>query len=94
MYLPKHGKWPSQHLYLKINSGFHARKNANQQYLKVVTFSDPSFSKKHICVYDHAAQHTEQLIPVYEKVFILGKNKEHGTISSGWSPISSRNLKR
>ena len=24
MYLPKHGKWPSQDLYLKINSGFHA----------------------------------------------------------------------
>ena len=37
MYLPKPGKWPSQHLYLKINSGFHARKNPKQQYLKVVT---------------------------------------------------------
>ena len=50
MYLPKHGKWPSQHLYLKINSGFHARKNPKQQYLKVVTFSDASFRKKHIYV--------------------------------------------
>ena len=28
------------------NSGFHARKNPNQQYLKVVMFSDHSFSKK------------------------------------------------
>ena len=55
MYLPKHGKWPSQHLYLKINSGFHARKNPKQQYLKVVTFSDPSFTKTRIYVYDHAA---------------------------------------
>ena len=54
-YLPKHGKWPSQHLYLKINSGFHARKNPKQQYLKVNTFSDPSFNKKRIYVYDHAA---------------------------------------
>ena len=45
--------------YLKINrnSGFHlhARKNPKQQHLKVVTFSDPSFSKKHIYVYNHAA---------------------------------------
>ena len=40
---------------LKMNSGFHARKNPKQQYLKVVTFSDPSFSKKHIYVYNHAA---------------------------------------
>ena len=39
------------------NSGFHARKNLKQQYLKVVTFSDPSFSKKCI-VYDHGAQIT------------------------------------
>ena len=64
MYLPKHGKWPSQHLYLKINSRFHARKNPKQQYLKVVTFSDPSFSKKHIYVYDYAAQitHAEKKI--------------------------------
>ena len=55
MYLPKHEKWPSRHLYLKINSGFHARKNLKQQYMKVVTFSDPSFSKKSIYVYDHGA---------------------------------------
>ena len=40
------------------NSGFHARKNPKQQYLKVVTLSDPSFSKKRIYVYDHAAQIT------------------------------------
>ena len=40
---------------LKINSGFHARTNPKQQYLKVVTFSDPSFSKKQIYVYSHAA---------------------------------------
>ena len=37
MYLSKPGKWPSKHLYLKINSGFPARKNAKQQYLNVVT---------------------------------------------------------
>ena len=37
MYLPKPVKWPSQHLYLQINSGFHARKNPKQQYLKVIT---------------------------------------------------------
>ena len=49
MNLPKPGKWPSpQHLYLKINSGFHAKKNLKQQYLKVVTFSDALFSKKHM----------------------------------------------
>ena len=30
MYLAKFAKWPSQHLYLKINSGFHARKNPKQ----------------------------------------------------------------
>ena len=37
--------------YLKINSGLHARKNPKQQYLKVVTFSDPSSSKKaHSCL--------------------------------------------
>ena len=30
---------------------FHARKNPKQQYLKVVTFSDPSFDKKCIYVY-------------------------------------------
>ena len=39
------GNWLSQHLYhLKINSGFRARKNPKQQYLKVVTFSNPSES--------------------------------------------------
>ena len=35
-------------------SDSHARKNPKQQYLKVVTFSDASFNKKHIYVYDHA----------------------------------------
>ena len=29
--------------------------NPEQQYLKTVSFSDPSFSKKCIYVYDHAA---------------------------------------
>ena len=52
---PKHGNWLSQHLYLKMNKGFHVRKNPKQQYLKVVTFRGPSFSKKRIYVYDHAA---------------------------------------
>ena len=36
------------------NSGFHARKYPKQEYLKAVTFSDPSFSKKRIYVYNHA----------------------------------------
>ena len=40
---------------LKVNSRFHPRKNPKQQYLKVVTFSDLSCSKKHSYVYDHAA---------------------------------------
>ena len=57
--LPKTEKWPSRsiyHVYIwKINGGFHARKNPKQHYLKVVTFSDTSFSKKHFYVYDHAA---------------------------------------
>ena len=48
-------KWRSQHLYLKINSEFHSRKNPKQQYLKVVTLSDPSFSKRRFYFYDHAA---------------------------------------
>ena len=39
----------------KKNSGFYARKNPKQQYLKVVKFSDPSLSKKRIYVYNHAA---------------------------------------
>ena len=55
MYLLKPGKWPSQHLHLKINSAFHARKNPEQQYLKEIMFSNASFSKKHIYVYNHAA---------------------------------------
>ena len=40
IYLLKPGKWPShpmQYLKKKIGSGFHARKNPKQQYLKVVT---------------------------------------------------------
>ena len=41
--------------YLKVSSGFNARKNPKEQYLKVVTFSDASFNKKRIYVYDHAA---------------------------------------
>ena len=45
-------------IYLKINSGFHARKNPKQQYLKVVMFIDLSFSKKRISVYGHAAKIT------------------------------------
>ena len=66
-------KWSSQHLYLKINSGFHARKDPKQQYLKVVTYSDPSSSTKHIYVYDHAAWITHWTDhPVHEKVLKLG----------------------
>ena len=45
-----------QHLYLKINSGFHARKNPKQQYLKVVMVSGALFSKTFIYVYDHPAK--------------------------------------
>ena len=39
----------------KYPGGFHTRKNPKKQYLKEDTFSDPSFSTKHIYVYDHAA---------------------------------------
>ena len=53
MDIPKPRKWPSKY-HQKINSGFHARKNAKQQYLKVVTFRDFQFSKKRIYVYNHA----------------------------------------
>ena len=77
MYLPKHGKWPSQHLYLKRNSGYHARKNSKQQYLKVVMFSDSSFSKKCIYVYDHAAQITCWADhPVHGEYFNLIRQKQ------------------
>ena len=30
IYHPKHGKWLSQHLHLKMNNGFHTRKNPKQ----------------------------------------------------------------
>ena len=53
MDIPKPRKWPSKY-HQKINSGFHARKNAKQQYLKVVTFRDFQFSKKRIYVCNHA----------------------------------------
>ena len=45
----------SIYIWKYIASGFHFRKNPKQQYLKVVRISDPSFSKKHIYVYDHVA---------------------------------------
>ena len=56
MYLPKPGKWPPQHLYLKISIGFHARKNPKEQYLKVAR-SVMLYSAKSAFsyVYDHAA---------------------------------------
>ena len=43
VYLPKHGKWQSQHLNLKIKTAgsIYARKNPKQQYLKIVTLNDP-----------------------------------------------------
>ena len=48
---------------------FHARKNP----MKVVTFSNPSFYKKCIYVYDHAAYITHWTHhPVHEKVLIFG----------------------
>ena len=31
MFSPKHGNWPPQHLYLKINSRFHARENFSEE---------------------------------------------------------------
>ena len=37
-------------------SGFQSRKNPKQQYLKVVPFSDVSFIKRNIYIYNHAAQ--------------------------------------
>ena len=65
----------SLYIWKKIPSGFHTRKNSRQQYLKVVTFSDPSFSKECIYVNNHAVyviHWTDH--PVHEKVLILGKN--------------------
>ena len=58
-------------------NGFHAKEPqaTNITYLKVVTFSDASFSKKRIYVYVHAAQITHRKDhPVHEKVLIFGKN--------------------
>ena len=66
----------SIYIWKEIPSGFHTRKNPKQQYLKVVMFSDASFSKKYIYVYDQAAsiiQWTDH--PVHEKVLILGKTR-------------------
>ena len=37
-------------IYLKINSGFHARKNLKQQYLKVVTFSNSHSAISHSAI--------------------------------------------
>ena len=31
MYSPKPGNWPSQHLYLKMNSGCQARENPSEE---------------------------------------------------------------
>ena len=31
MYLPKPGNWPSQHLYLKINTGYNASENPSEE---------------------------------------------------------------
>ena len=43
-------------IYLKVNSGFHTRKNPNQQYLKVVTSSSVMLhSAKTALIYNHAA---------------------------------------
>ena len=43
----------TESVYLKLNRGFHARKNLKEHYPKVVTFSDASFIKKGIYVYDY-----------------------------------------
>ena len=60
MYLLKHRKWPSQHLYLKINSGFHARKNPKKQYLKVLSRVKWSFiqQKIHLCLQPFSLDNT------------------------------------
>ena len=52
MYLPKHGKWSSQHLYLKMNSGFHARMGKNpKNNIWKWSFIDPLLRKKaHLCL--------------------------------------------
>ena len=31
MYLPEPGNWPSQHLYLKINTGYNASENPSEE---------------------------------------------------------------
>ena len=64
----------AQHLYLKINTGFHARKNPKQQYLKV-TISESSHvqwsfiqQKVHLCLRPCSLDNTLTDHPVHEKV--------------------------
>ena len=72
-----------------VVGGFHARRNPKQQYLKVVTFSDPSFSKKLIYVYDHEAKITHHRTDhtVHEKVYFIIRQKL-GLIVLGITHIS------
>ena len=62
----------SIYIWKQIPSGLHARKNPEQECVRVVTFSDPSFNKKCIYVYDHAAYRTHWTDhPVHKKILIL-----------------------
>ena len=49
----KPGNWPSQHLYLKINSGFHARKNPSKATLSESSHVQWYFiqQKAHLCLW-------------------------------------------
>ena len=88
MYLPKHEKWPSQHLYLKIYSGFHAKESQ-------ATISESSHvqwffiqQKAHLCFTpwtDH---------PVHEKVLILSQTTRPVCFRGHWHIKSSHSFRR
>ena len=56
------------------NSGLHSRKNPKQQYLKVVMFCDPSFTKKHLYLQLCSQDNTLNRPSSAWKVLILIKN--------------------
>ena len=68
-------------------------KSPKQQYLKVVTFNDPSFSKKRIYVYDHAVQITHWADhPVNEKVLNIRHKLGLFVLRGHWQMESSHSL--
>ena len=78
IYIPKPGKWLSQHLYLKINSGFHARKNPYQQCLKIVTSRSVMLhsAKSAIMLQLCSLDNTEQTISSARESFNIIRQKQ------------------